>query len=143
MPSCIILLNLLYDSFNNNKINTLKEKVINIEYLSLVDKLILFLLKFHQDSNEPLNKYCFKLFIKLVITNQKLFGQIKVDKNIKKNLSDLIENNINNKEIFFIQSLMSYIRKLSSNKQEKEKNKLYNVFIIYIYSKYRIHYLMN
>ena len=173
---CIILINLLYDSFiskdakkenkandeddvyflyektditqilatNNendkesqkdskDKINKLKEIVLNTEYLSLIDKLILFLLKFHQNSNEPLNKHCFKLFLKLVTTNQKLFEQIKVDKNIKQKLSDLIKYNINSKERFFIQSLKSYIRELSSNKQEKDKNKLDNEFLIYLF----------
>ena len=118
---------------SENKINKLKEIVLNTEYLSLVDKLILFLLKFNQNSNEPLNKHCFKLFLKLITTNQKLFEQIKVDKNIKQKLSDLIKYNINSKERFFILSLKSYIRELSSNKQEKDKNKLDNEFLIYLF----------
>ena len=118
---------------SEDKINKLKEIVLNTEYLSLVDKLILFLLKFNQNSKEPLNKHCFKLFLKLITTNQKLFEQIKVDKNIKQKLSDLIKYNINSKERFFILSLKSYIRELSSNKQEKDKNKLDNEFLIYLF----------
>ena len=116
---------------SENIINKLKEIVINTHYLTLVEKLIIFMLKFQNNSNEPLNKFCFKLFLKLVTSNQKLFEQIKTDEKIKTNITNLIKCNINNKERFFIQSLISYIRNLSSTKQDK--NKLNNAFLIYLF----------
>ena len=115
----------------SKKFNKLKEIVINTHYLTLVEKLVLFLLNFHSKPNEPLNKLCFKLFLKLVTSNQKLFEQIRVNENIKKNLSNLIKNNINNKDRFFIKSLMSYIRSLSSEK--KVTNNLDNMFLVYLF----------
>ena len=118
---------------SEDKINKLKEIVINAQYLPLVKNIILFLLKFYKNSKESLSKYCFKLFLKLTTTNIKLFEQIKKEDSIKKNISDLIKYNINNKERFFIQSLMSYINKLSSSKQEKNKDKLDNEFLIYLF----------
>ena len=60
-----------------DKINKLKEIVVNADYLPLVKNIILFLLKFHKSSNESLSKQCFKLFLKLTTTNIKLFEKIK------------------------------------------------------------------
>ena len=121
------------DKESEDKINKLKEIVINDQYLPLMKNIILFLLKFYKNSKDSLSKYCFKLFLKLATTNIKLFEQIKTEDSIKKNISDLIKYNINNKERFFIQSLMSYINKLSSSKQEKNKDKLDNEFLIYLF----------
>ena len=114
-----------------NKINKLKEIVINTHYLTLVEKLIIFLLNFHSKPNEPLNKLCFNLCIKLITSNQKLFEQIKLNENIKKNITELIKNNIYNSERFFLQSLKIYIRNLSSS--EKKAINLDNMFLLYLF----------
>ena len=174
---CIVLINLLYDSFLNKdinkdnkknqqndenddvfflfekiditqlissndekenaenidyKISKLREIVMNTNYLTLIQKLILFLLKFNNEPNMPLNMQCFKLFLKLVTNNEKLFEQMKSDENIKINLTSLIKNNIINREKFFVQSLSSYIK--SSSKNKKEANKLDYQFLSYLFS---------
>ena len=116
-----------------DKINKLKEIVVNADYLPLVKNIILFLLKFHKSSNESLSKQCFKLFLKLTTTNIKLFEKIKSEDSIKNNISELIKYNINNKERFFIQSLMSYVKNLSSAKKEKSAVKLDSEFLIYLF----------
>jgi hypothetical protein len=69
---------------SKNKINKLKEIVINTNYITLVENIILFILKFH----DSLNNQCFKLFLTLITTNQKLFEQVKSNEKIKQNLSD-------------------------------------------------------
>ena len=112
---------------SKNKINKLKEIVINTNYITLVENIILFILKFH----DSLNNQCFKLFLTLITTNQKLFEQVKSNEKIKQNLSDLIKNNIINNDKFFIQILLDYIKDLSSNK--KGTNKLNNEFLIYLF----------
>ena len=113
---------------SENKINKLKEIVINTNYITLIETIILFILKF----NDSLNKQCLKLFLKLITTNQKLFEQFKSNEKIKQNLSDLIKNNIINNDKFFIQILLDYIKDISSNK--KDTNKLNNEFLIYLFS---------
>ena len=119
------------DKDSENKIiNELREKIINIQYLNLIEKLIIFLLNFHENDND-LCKHCVDMFLKLITTNEKLFDAIKANESIKKNLFDLIKNNINNQEKFFIQSLMKYIKNSSSSKQEKNIND--TPFLIYLF----------
>ena len=113
---------------SDNRINKLKEIVINTNYIALIENIILFILKFH----DSLNNQCLKLFLKLITSNQKLFEQFKSNQKIKQNLSDLIKNNIINNDKFLIQILLDYIRDISSSK--KDSNKLNNEFLIYLFS---------
>ena len=112
---------------DKEKINQLKEIVINTDYLSLVENIILFVLNF----KDSLNKQCFKLFLELVTSNQKLFERVKSNEKIKKNLYDLIKNNIISNDKFFIQILKDYIKELSSAKQDQ--NKLKDEFLVYLF----------
>ena len=112
---------------DKEKINQLKEIVINTDYLYLVENIILFVLNF----KDSLNKQCFKLFLELVTSNQKLFERVKSYEKIKKNLYDLIKNNIISNDKFFIQILKDYIKELSSAKQDQ--NKLKDEFLVYLF----------
>lgn len=96
----------------------LKDNVLNIKYINLIQKLISFLLKFQDDKNQPLCNFCFDLLINLITSNELILTEIKNNDEIKNNFSLLIKNNINSSknEKFFIQSLMKYINYLSKTK---------------------------
>ena len=103
---------------NGNIIGKLKDNVLNIKYINLIQKLISFLLKFQDDKNQPLCNYCFSLLINLITSNELILTDVKNNEKIKNNFSLLIKNNINSSknEKFFIQSLIKYINNLSKTK---------------------------
>ena len=103
---------------NGNIMGKLKDNVLNIKYINLIQKLISFLLKFQDDKNQPLCNFCFDLLINLITSNELILTEIKNNDEIKNNFSLLIKNNINSSknEKFFIQSLMKYINYLSKTK---------------------------
>ena len=103
---------------NENKIIKLKDNVLNINYINLIQKLISFLLKFQNDKNQPLCYYCFNLLINLITSNEQIMTEIKNNDEIKNNFSLLIKDNIisSKNEKFFIQSLIKYINNLSKAK---------------------------
>ena len=105
-------------SENESKIEKLKDNVLNIKYLNLIQKLVSFLLKFQNDKNQPLCYYCFNLLINLITSNELILTEIKNNDEIKNNFSLLIKNNINSSKNgkFFIQSLIKYINDLSKIK---------------------------
>ena len=93
---------------NGDIIGKLKDNVLNIKYINLIQKLISFLLKFQDDKNQPLCNYCFSLLINLITSNELILTDVKNNEKIKNNFSLLIKNNINSSknEKFFIQSLI-------------------------------------
>jgi hypothetical protein len=56
---------------NGNIMGKLKDNVLNIKYINLIQKLISFLLKFQDDKNQPLCNFCFDLLINLITSNER------------------------------------------------------------------------
>ena len=131
-------LNMINDEDNseneNDKklINKLKEIISHIPYLNLIKKIIYFLGKSQNILNiQFISNYCFDLLINLITSNESLLNEIKKDDYIKENIKLFIKNDIissNNKEKFFLKSLIKFIDNQLSN-----QNKLVLEFLIYLF----------
>ena len=111
---------------DEEKINKLKEIVLNANYLTLIENILLYLLKLDDMIDE-----CFKLFLTLITKNEKLFAQFKTDEKIKQTLINLIKKDMDTKTRNFIGELKRYLNNFSSKKQGI--NKLDNEFLIYLF----------
>ena len=109
------------DNTEENKIDKLKQIILNSVNINLIKNMISFLLKSQKCLNShSLYNSCFNLLMKLITNNESLSCQIKKDDSIKENLSSLINSNItslNDNDKFFLKSLNKFIKDLSDNKK--------------------------